>query len=106
MAWGREVWSRSSDGPQSELQERAEPVRELKIITDLFGLEGTCGDHPAQLPCQGRDTWGRLSRNVFGGSGISPEKETPHPPGAAAPLLCHPQRKEAFPHVEVKFLVF
>jgi len=37
-----------------------------------------------------------------GGSGISPEKETPQPPWEPVPVLCHPQREEVLPRVQME----
>lgn len=39
-------------------------------------------------------------------SGISPERETPHPPRAAVPELCQPQWKGILAHSKVELLVF
>jgi len=51
-------------------------------ITDWSGLEGTSGDHPAQPPAQAGSPRAGCRGPCPGGSGISPEKETPKPHNA------------------------
>lgn len=53
--------------------------------------KGISVDHPAQPPWPGRVSW-----NVPGGCGISPDRETPRPPWAAAPGLRQPPGKKFF----------
>ena len=52
-------------------------------ITECSELEGTSVGHPVQPPAQAGSPTAGCTGPCPGGSGISPEKETPQPPWAA-----------------------
>jgi len=60
-----------------------------------------CGS-PSPTPCPSRITQSRLHSTVARGVGTSPEKETPQPSGQPGPGLCHPQREEVLPRVQLE----
>jgi len=49
-------------------------------ITEQSGLEGTSVGHPVQVPAEAGSPTAGCTAPRPGGSGISPEKETPQPP--------------------------
>jgi len=59
-------------------------------VTEWSGLAGTSVGHPVQPPAQAGPPTAGCRGPCPGGSGISPEKETPQPPWAArlAPTGC------------------
>ena len=57
--------------------------RQNHRIRECQGLEGTSVGHPPQPPAQAGSPRAGCTGPCPGGSGISPEKETPQPPWAA-----------------------
>ena len=68
----------------------------------MAGLEGPSVGHPAQPAAQAGSPTAGCTAPRPGGSGISPEKETPQPPWAAWARVRHPQREEVLPRVQLE----
>ena len=71
-------------------------------IAECQGLEWTSGDHLGQHPAKAGSPRAGCTGPCPGGFWISREKETYYAFRQPVPVLCHPQSKDVFPHVQVE----